>query len=61
MLVRTVVKRPGREADHSPPSRAKIKNAWSYTSIPPQVFMAWYLVKQRDNFIFAQFDVCIIW
>jgi hypothetical protein len=29
------VKRPGREADHSPPSSADVKNAWSYTSIPP--------------------------
>jgi hypothetical protein len=35
------VKRPGREADHSSPSSAKVKNAWSYTSIPPCVFMAW--------------------
>jgi hypothetical protein len=26
---------PGREADHSPPSSAEIKNAWSYTSTPP--------------------------
>jgi hypothetical protein len=29
------VKRPGREADHPPPSSAEVKNAWSYTSIPP--------------------------
>jgi hypothetical protein len=29
------VKRPGREADHSPPISAEIKNAWSYTSTPP--------------------------
>jgi hypothetical protein len=29
------VKRPGREADHSPPSSAEVKNAWSYTSNPP--------------------------
>jgi hypothetical protein len=28
------VKRPGREADHSPPSSAEVKNAWSYTSTP---------------------------
>jgi hypothetical protein len=28
-------KRPGREADHSPPSSAEVKNAWSYTSTPP--------------------------
>jgi hypothetical protein len=29
------VKRPGREADHSPPSSAEVKNAWSYTFTPP--------------------------
>jgi hypothetical protein len=23
------------EADHSPPSSAEVKNAWSYTSTPP--------------------------
>jgi hypothetical protein len=25
---------PWREADHSPPSSAEVKNRWSYTSIP---------------------------
>jgi hypothetical protein len=29
------VKQPGCEADHSPPSSAEVKNAWSYTSTPP--------------------------
>jgi hypothetical protein len=29
------VKRPGREADHSPPSSAEVKNAWSYNSAFP--------------------------
>jgi hypothetical protein len=29
------VKEPGRKADHSPPSSARVKNAWSYTSTPP--------------------------
>jgi hypothetical protein len=29
------VKRPRREADHSPPSSAEVKNAWSYTSTTP--------------------------
>jgi len=24
----------GREADHSPPSTANVKNAWNYTSTP---------------------------
>jgi hypothetical protein len=28
------VKWPRREADHSSPSSAEVKNAWSYTSIP---------------------------
>jgi hypothetical protein len=49
------------ESDHSPPSSAEVKNAWSYTSTPPYVFMAWCLVKHgiyikgmmlRDNFTF---------
>jgi hypothetical protein len=29
------VKRPGREADHLPPSTAEVKSVWSYTSTPP--------------------------
>jgi hypothetical protein len=29
------VKRPGREADHSRPSSAEVKNTWIYTSTPP--------------------------
>jgi hypothetical protein len=29
------IKWPGRAADHSPPSSAEVKNAWSYTSTPP--------------------------
>jgi len=30
-----VVKRPGREADNSPPSSAEVNNGWSCTSSPP--------------------------
>jgi hypothetical protein len=29
------LKRPGRKAGHSPPSRAEVKSAWIYTSILP--------------------------
>jgi hypothetical protein len=36
------------EADHSPPSRLEVKNAWRYTSTPPYIFMAWCLIKHRD-------------
>jgi hypothetical protein len=30
------VKRPGREADHSPPTSVEVKNAWSYISTLPR-------------------------
>jgi len=30
-----VVKQLGHEGDHSPPSHAMVKDAWSYTSVPP--------------------------
>jgi hypothetical protein len=35
------IKRPVREADHSPPSSAEVKNAWNYTSTLLYVFMAY--------------------
>jgi hypothetical protein len=38
--------RPGNETDHSPPSGAEVKNAWSYTFTPPYVFKAWCSVKK---------------
>jgi len=44
------IKRPESEADHLPPSSTEIKNAWSYISTRPYVFMAWCLVKHRGNF-----------
>jgi hypothetical protein len=34
------VKRPGREADHSPPSSAEVKNAWSCAFTPQYLSMA---------------------
>jgi hypothetical protein len=42
------IKRPGREADHSPPSCAEVKNSWSYTSAPP-VRLHGVVVKHRYN------------
>jgi hypothetical protein len=41
------VKRPGREANHSPPSNGEVKNRWSYTSTPFYIFVAWVFIKQR--------------
>jgi hypothetical protein len=40
-----VVKRQGREADHSSPTSAEIKKMWIYTSTPPYVFMAQCLIS----------------
>jgi hypothetical protein len=34
------VKRPGCEADHSPPTNAEFKIMWIFTSTPPYTFMA---------------------
>jgi hypothetical protein len=34
------IKRPGHEANHSPPPSAEISNAWDYTSSPLYIFMA---------------------
>jgi hypothetical protein len=53
------VKWPGCEADHSHISSAKVKNAWSYNSSSPYVFMAWCLVKHRDNFTFTFIELYV--
>jgi hypothetical protein len=45
--------RPGRGADHSPPSGAEVGNAWSCASAPQRVFMARCLVGHRDKFTFT--------
>jgi len=37
----TAVFSPGHEANHSPPSSAEVKKAWSYTSTSSYVFMEW--------------------
>jgi hypothetical protein len=34
------LQRSGREADHSPPASAEVKNMWIYTATPPYASMA---------------------
>jgi hypothetical protein len=34
------VKRPGPEADHSPPSSSEVKNEWNYSSTPQCALVA---------------------
>jgi tryptophan synthase alpha subunit len=47
------LKRPGREANHSPPTSAEVKKMLIYISTPytPSWRIA-QLVKHRDNFIY---------
>jgi hypothetical protein len=54
------VKRPKREADHSPPYSAEVKNVWSYTSTPQYAFMVRCLVKHRDNFTFTFYSTIAV-
>jgi hypothetical protein len=37
----------------SPPSNAQIENVWRCAFTPPNIFMAWYIIKQSDNFVFT--------
>jgi hypothetical protein len=49
-VLSTEVRCLGRNANHRSPSSAEVKDMWSYTSTPPYVFMAWFLVKRRKSF-----------
>jgi hypothetical protein len=54
------VERQGREADHSPPSSAEVKNVKNDGAIPPfslrlHGVVPNYVIKYRDNFIFFIF------
>jgi hypothetical protein len=42
-----VAKRPGLETNGSALATTKGKAAWSYTSLLPYVFMAWYLSTEE--------------
>jgi len=46
-------KRPGREAEHSSASSAEVKECVALYFHPQHVFMAWCLVKHRDNCTFT--------
>jgi hypothetical protein len=51
------IKLPRRVADHSPPSNADVKNAWSYTFTPQYVFMAWCLAQGK---LYIDMSGCIL-
>ena len=45
-----------READHSPPSRAEVKNAWKYSSTVIVAYLHGVLLKQTGDRIFLPFS-----
>jgi hypothetical protein len=47
------VKRPRREAGHSPPPSAEVKNVWSYASIPNTPSWRGAQLNHRDIFTFT--------
>jgi hypothetical protein len=48
----TGVKRPRCEADQSPQTSVEVKNTWMYTSTPPYVFIAQWLLKHTGTLPF---------
>lgn len=40
----------GRDADHSSPSSADVKNAWSCFSTAPFVSIAWWFIQHSEKF-----------
>jgi hypothetical protein len=54
------VKQLGREADHSPPSSAEVKNELSYTSTPQYAFMGWCSVKAQGQLYLYCLSISII-
>jgi hypothetical protein len=47
------VKRPGREADHSPPSSAEFKMSGAITPLPNTSSWCGAQLKHKDNFTFT--------
>lgn len=47
------VKQVGYRTGHVASSGTEIKYAWSNTSIPSNIFMAWCILKLRDNVLFT--------
>jgi hypothetical protein len=54
------VKQPSSETDHSPPSSAEVKNAWSYTSTLTTPSRRGAQLKHRDSFTFS-FNLFLIY
>jgi hypothetical protein len=49
-------KQLGCKADNLPPSSAKVKNAYSYTTTSPYILMVHCLIKNKDNNLFLMYN-----
>jgi hypothetical protein len=54
------VKAAGTWADDSPPASAEVKNAWSYTSTPQIVFMAWCYLSTGKLYLYHFIFICFL-
>jgi hypothetical protein len=43
------IRRPGREADHSPPSSADVEKSGAIPPLPRHVFRQWFVVKHKGQ------------
>jgi hypothetical protein len=50
------VKRSGCKADSLPPSSSEVKNAWTYTTTSPYIFMVRYIIRNKDNNLFLTYN-----
>jgi len=55
------VKRPDREADHSPPSSAEVNNAWNSTSTPPIRLHGLVLIKKAQVRLYFYLYSDLLW
>jgi hypothetical protein len=54
------VKRPGCETDHSPPSSAEVKNAWSYTCTRPIRLYGMVLSKAQGQLYLLLYGLFVV-
>jgi hypothetical protein len=53
------VKWLGHEVGNTSSSVVEVKNVWSYTFIPPYIFMTWCFIMYTDNITLYTFLPCI--
>jgi hypothetical protein len=55
------VKKPEHEDDYTPPSRAKVKNEWSFTLISSHTFLLWFFSTETIYLYFIFLHYSYLW